>query len=104
MVRSFSYAAYASLFAYASSRPAAFPRMEPWARVWQTWTTASFLRAYFEAAGDALFVPADTVQRDALLRLFVIGKALYELNYELDHRPEWVRVPLWGILEMLEAD
>jgi maltose alpha-D-glucosyltransferase/alpha-amylase len=48
-----------------------------------------------------LFVPADPAQRDGLLRLFVLDKALYELNYELNNRPEWVRIPLWGILDLL---
>src|SRR5207244_9372894 len=47
MIRSFSYAAYAGLFAHTASRPSEFERLEPWARVWQTWTTSAFLRAYF---------------------------------------------------------
>ncbi len=104
MVRSFSYAAYAGLFAHAATRPGEFQRLEPWARIWQTWATAAFLRAYFATADRALFVPAAPSQRDALLGLFVLGKALYELNYELNNRPDWVRIPLWGILEMLNAD
>jgi maltose alpha-D-glucosyltransferase/alpha-amylase len=101
MVRSFGYAAYAGLFAHTASRPAEFGRLEPWARIWQTYTTAAFLRGYFTTAGRALFLPAEPSQRDALLQLFVLGKALYELNYELNNRPEWVRIPLWGILELL---
>ena len=38
----------------------------------------------------------------ALLRAFVMDKALYELCYELNHRPEWVRIPLTGIRKLLE--
>ena len=102
MVRSFSYAAYAALFAYAAARPQQFPRLEPWARVWQAAATSAFLRAYFQTADRALFVPADPAHRDALLRLFALGKALYELNYELNNRPDWVRIPLHGIFDMLE--
>jgi maltose alpha-D-glucosyltransferase/alpha-amylase len=104
MMRSFSYAAHAGLFAHAATRPGELQRLEPWARIWQTWATAAFLRAYFATAGRALFVPAAPSQRDGLLELFVLGKALYELNYELNNRPHWVRIPLWGILEMLRAD
>jgi maltose alpha-D-glucosyltransferase/alpha-amylase len=104
MVRSYGYAAYAALFAHAATRPGDFQRLEPWARTWQTWATAAFLRAYFATADKALFVPAAPSQRDALLGLFVLGKALYELNYELNNRPDWVRIPLWGILELLNAD
>jgi len=101
MMRSFSYAAYAALFAHAASRPAEFERLEPWARIWQAWTTAAFLRGYFTAAAGALFVPAEPSSRDALLQAFVLDKALYELNYELNNRPEWVRIPLRGIIEIL---
>jgi maltose alpha-D-glucosyltransferase / alpha-amylase len=101
MARSFSYAAYAGLFALTSSRPGEFERLEGWARIWQTWTTAAFLRGYFAAAAGALFVPADMSQRDALLQAFMLDKALYELNYELNNRPEWVRIPLAGIFDLL---
>ena len=103
MLRSYSYAAYAALFAHTASNPPDFNRLEPWARVWQTWAGARFLRAYFETAGKAPFVPAEHSQRDALLRLFVLDKALYELNYELNNRPEWVRIPLRGVLGLMNA-
>jgi len=103
MVRSFGYAAYAGLFAATASRRSDFERIEPWARIWQTWTTGGFLRGYFAAAVNALFVPAAPSQRDALLQLYVLGKALYELNYELNNRPEWVRIPLYGIVELLQG-
>ena len=102
MMRSFSYAAYAGLFDHIRARPADFERLEPWARIWQAWSTAAFLRGYFAAAEGALFIPAATSQRDALLELFVLDKALYELNYELNNRPDWVRIPLHGIFELLE--
>ncbi len=101
MVRSFSYAAYAGLFAHTASRPAAFEALAPWARLWETWTTAAFLRGYFTTVGHALFIPQESAQRDALLSFFVLDKALYELNYELNNRPDWLRIPLSGILELL---
>ena len=102
MIRSFSYAAYAGLFAHTASRPAAFDALTPWADLWETWTTASFLRGYFAAVGNALFVPQQSDQRDELLRFFVLDKALYELNYELNNRPDWMRIPLSGILRLLD--
>jgi maltose alpha-D-glucosyltransferase/alpha-amylase len=101
MLRSLSYAAHAALFAQAAARPSELNRLEPWAQVWQTWSTAAFLRAYFDAADGALFLPAEPTHRDALLRFFMLDKALYELNYELNNRPEWVRIPLWGILDLI---
>ena len=53
-------------------------------------------------AERATFLPAVPSQRDALLRFFMLNKALYELNYELNNRPEWVRIPLWGIAELMQ--
>ncbi len=104
MLRSFSYAAYAGLFAHTASRPVEFDRLEPWARLWQTWASAAFLRGYFDTTRRAQFVPAVPAQRDALLRLFVLDKALYELNYELNNRPDWVRIPLRGVLGLLKPE
>jgi predicted trehalose synthase len=69
--------------------------------VWQRWTGAAFLKGYLAVAGDAPFLPADPVQRAALLDLFLLDKALYELNYELNNRPDWARIPLQGISEWL---
>ena len=103
MVRSFSYAAYAGLFVHTASRRAEFDRVEGWARIWQTTAASAFLRAYFTAAAGALFVPQAESQRDALLGLFVLDKALYELDYELNNRPDWVRIPLRGIFDLLNT-
>jgi predicted trehalose synthase len=101
MMRSFSYAAVAGLFAYTAARPDAVEHLAPWSEQWETWTTAAFLRGYFDAVDGALFVPAAAAQRDELLQLFVLEKALYELNYELNNRPDWLRIPLSGILRLL---
>jgi len=101
MIRSFSYAAHAGLFAYTAARPDTFEHFQRWADVWETWTTAAFLRGYFAATAEALFVPRNAAQRDELLGLFVLEKALYELNYELNNRPEWLRIPLFGIRRLL---
>jgi predicted trehalose synthase len=41
---------------------------------------------------------------DRLLRVFELEKAVYELRYELNNRPDWVKIPVAGILRMLEDD
>jgi maltose alpha-D-glucosyltransferase / alpha-amylase len=101
MMRSFSYAARAGLVAHQASRPGAPETLAQWADLWETWTTAAFLRGYFSTAGNAVFIPQEPTQRDELLRLFVLDKALYELNYELNNRPDWLRIPLAGILRLV---
>ncbi|HVD92423.1 MAG TPA: maltose alpha-D-glucosyltransferase [Vicinamibacterales bacterium] len=101
MLRSFSYAAQAALFAHRTGPIAESDRLDAWARVWERWSSAAFLKGYLAVAGSAPFVPADPVKRAALLDLFLLDKALYELNYELNNRPDWVRIPLRGLTDLL---
>jgi len=100
MPRSFGYAAFARLFAFTHHRPGHFARLEPWARLWQQWTSAAFLRAYRDTADAAPLVPDRPEAFAGLLDLFLLDKALYELVYELNNRPDWVRIPLTGILTL----
>jgi maltose alpha-D-glucosyltransferase/alpha-amylase len=101
MLRSFGYAANAALFAQTAGRGGDAARLEPWARVWQRWTGAAFVKGYLAHTGNAPFLPPDPVQRAALLDLFLLDKTLYELNYELNNRPDWARIPLQGVSEWL---
>jgi maltose alpha-D-glucosyltransferase/alpha-amylase len=101
MLRSFSYAAYAGLTAYTATRPDQLSRLETWARCWQAWASAAFLRTYLDVGGKAVFMPGDPSDIECLLQAFVLDKAFYELRYELNTRPDWVRVPLWNILRLL---
>ena len=100
MLRSFSYAAYASLINYTTRHPEDIPRLEPWAQLWERSASAQFLRAYIEMAQGAGLVPPDRADTRKLIDLFLIDKALYELLYELNARPAWVRIPLMGILSL----
>ena len=99
MVRSFSYAAYAALFAFTVHAPDEYGPLERWADAWQHWVQHSFLTAYRATLAGSTLVPPDAAF-SALLRAFVLDKAFYELGYELNHRPDWVRIPLTGILKM----
>jgi len=106
MLRSFSYAAYAALNAFAQRRPpnseADARNLEAWARLWQDAVSTEFLRAYqltiTETNRDIIPQPA---QSQLLLNAYLLEKSLYELLYELDNRPTWVRIPLAGILALL---
>jgi maltose alpha-D-glucosyltransferase/alpha-amylase len=99
MVRSYSYAAYAALFAYTVNTPDEYATLEPWADTWQHWTAEAFLSGYASTVGDAPIVPRGATWQ-ALLNAFVLDKALYELSYELNNRPDWVRIPLIGIRKL----
>jgi maltose alpha-D-glucosyltransferase/alpha-amylase len=102
MIRSFSYASHAALYAWSQSRPHDFDRLEPWARVWAHWASTAFLDGWKEAAGTAGFVPKDPAGFDVLLRAFLLEKACYEIQYEINNRPDWVRIPLTGVLALAE--
>jgi maltose alpha-D-glucosyltransferase/alpha-amylase len=101
MMRSFSYAAYAALLAQPA--PAAPERgtLEPWARLWHTWAAAAFLQGYLASAQLSPALTGDTTTRDRLLEFFMLDRALRELDGELNNRPDWVRIPLTGLLELL---
>ena len=100
MMRSYSYAAYAALFAFTVHKPDAFASLETWADTWQHWAADAFLGGYKATVGNAAIVPS-AASESALLRVFVLDKALYELGYELNNRPEWVRIPLIGIRKII---
>lgn len=103
MVRSFHYAAYAALLLekFAGVRPEDVSSLEPWARFWYLWVSAAFLKAYTTVAGQAPFLPSDRQELQLLLEAHLLEKAVYELGYELNNRPEWVKIPLQGILELV---
>ena len=92
MLRSFAYAASASSIERGVDAPAG----------WEQQVRDEFLAGYLETV-DPSIVPAG----DALLwrlELFELEKAVYELRYELGHRPDWVRVPVAGIVRLLDEE
>jgi maltose alpha-D-glucosyltransferase/alpha-amylase len=101
MVRSFSYAAHAALLTYPSTGPDRRAHLSGWAQLWQLWTTSSFLRSYYATAGTSAMLPQDATERDALLGFFLVDRALRELDGELNNRPEWIGIPVSGLLESL---
>jgi maltose alpha-D-glucosyltransferase/alpha-amylase len=104
MLRSFQYAAFARLFEEIASgviAPADHAAFESWARFWERHVAGAFLAAYLGRAGGASFVPAERGELATLLDAYILEKAVYELAYELNHRPAWVRIPLVGIRQIL---
>lgn len=102
MLRSFGYAAAASLFARAGDDEAERQRLEPWALTWENLARERFLHGYLTRSHEGDFLPPDRGALFALLDFFEIDKALYELGYELSHRPDWIHIPLRGIRQVIE--
>src|SRR4051794_9572872 len=92
MLRSFAYAASASTLMRGTEPPPA----------WEERARAEFLDGYKETV-DQFLVPTGA-SMDKLLTVFELEKAVYELRYELNHRPDWVKIPVAGIVRMLEQE
>jgi trehalose synthase-fused probable maltokinase len=99
MLRSFSYAAHAGVAA-ASANGSDRPVLTEWARAWEHAAGDAFLNTYRTVAEPSHFLSSDRTQIAHALELFILEKALYELNYEMTNRPDWVSVPLSGILAL----
>jgi maltose alpha-D-glucosyltransferase/alpha-amylase len=102
MVRSFHYAALCALRSRAV-RPEDQATLAPWARFWHLWVSTAFLKGYLHAAAGASFLPGNREELGVLLDFYLLKRAVGELNFELTHNPEQVRVPLLGLLHLLEG-
>ncbi|MHB1250370.1 MAG: alpha-amylase, partial [Polaromonas sp.] len=101
MLRSFSYAQWSAL-RHVAQDAQALDKLAPLARAWETEVRQTFLQDYDQVAGNAGIYQSLDPER-GLLGLFELEKALYELRYEIGNRPDWVRIPLLGILGLAQT-
>jgi maltose alpha-D-glucosyltransferase/alpha-amylase len=102
MVRSFSYAAHAALFAFMLHAPTNEAALREWAATWEHWVVRAFLTGYRTTLEGSSLVP-DREDWAAVLDAFVLDKAMYELSYEMNNRPDWIRIPLAGLASALQS-
>jgi maltose alpha-D-glucosyltransferase/alpha-amylase len=100
MLRSFEYAAYAGLFAFTLHSPEQFQTLERWANTWAHWVSESFVTTYRATLEGTSLLPASDGWT-TVARAFALDKALYELAYEVNSRPDWVPIPLAGALKLI---
>ncbi len=101
MLRSFDYARAVALDRALAGRPESRATLEPLLEQWRARSVESFLTGYHVGIGAAASLPREAAEVQNLLTLFQFEKALYELRYELDNRPNWVHVPIAGITSLL---
>jgi maltose alpha-D-glucosyltransferase/alpha-amylase len=104
MLRSFNYAAHAVRKRITAVEPQQTELVARLLAVWERLAKNEFLASYRQAAQGCPSFPQSPEHSDALITLFTIEKALYELRYELVNRPEWVDIPLRGLCGFLVAD
>jgi maltose alpha-D-glucosyltransferase/alpha-amylase len=105
MLRSFSYVAYSGLQRYLAesleaTRTPDAGSLSAWTVLWQNAVSQEFLRAYRQSISSNTALLPTPQQAQSLLGAYLLEKALYELLYELNNRPEWLRIPLTGILAL----
>jgi maltose alpha-D-glucosyltransferase/alpha-amylase len=100
MIRSLHYAAHAVSFGLVpgvvKGRDQSV-RLDRWAEHWHQWVSALFLQGYLRASRGADYLPRSEKETWILLRAQLVEKALMEIAYELEYRPEWLRIPVHGL-------
>jgi trehalose synthase-fused probable maltokinase len=103
MLRSFHYCSrvgQANVIKRGLGNPEDAPALLAAARLWYLATSARFLAAYLDVGARSEYLPKSREDIERLLQVYLLEKACYELRYELNNRPDWVEVPMQGILEL----
>jgi maltose alpha-D-glucosyltransferase/alpha-amylase len=106
LIRSIDYSATAALERALKSAPDEHGKLARALEDWREHSVAAFISAYRSSLGDTRLWPQSSEVADRLLDFFLLEKAFYEIEYELAHRPDWLRVPLagtWHILSRSEG-
>jgi len=103
MLRSFHYASVTP-FLSGSVRPEDYHQVRLWADSWYRWVSIEFLKTYLQTVGDSGLLPKNPDERRVLLDTHLMDKALYELLYELNNRPDWTIIPLVGIQQLTSEE
>ncbi len=70
---------------------------------WYRHMSSIFLQSYLKATADAKFIPQNSDDLQILLEAYLLDKAVYEIGYELNNRPDWVVIPVRGIKHILKS-
>jgi maltose alpha-D-glucosyltransferase/alpha-amylase len=77
------------------------PYLIQWAEQWFHYISGYYLKSYLEYTAGRNFIPKKKEDFDTLLQVFLLEKAVYELGYELNNRPDWVIIPIKGIKSIM---
>jgi len=102
MMRSFHYAAYGSLFLDDKITAENRERLLPFAERWYRYMCGFFMKAYMEVVKGSGLVPEDQEDLRVMLETYILEKAIYEMNYELNNRPDWLIIPFNGVRTIMD--
>jgi trehalose synthase-fused probable maltokinase len=108
MVRSYHYASCVAAARAKREITTVEPvRLDALANAWYFWMSVAFVGAYLRRVtsepSPVGFLPADAEQLRSLFEMCLLEKAVYELRYELNHRPDWVYLPLTALEALLRS-
>ena len=103
VLRSFDYAALSKLKGN-DIGPENRGQLKIWGRFWSIWAAVHYLKGYFQVTGKSSLMPKTQEEIRLALDTYMLEKALYEVAYELNNRPDWVDIPITGILDILQPD
>ncbi|MDX5347083.1 MAG: alpha-amylase, partial [Hymenobacteraceae bacterium] len=105
MIRSFHYAAYNVLQQddHKQQEPEQQEKLQEWAEKWYQYISGFYIKSYLDVVGNAPILPDNKRDFDVLMHTFLLEKAVYEMGYELNNRPNWVQIPIRGILSIMKT-
>ncbi len=108
MLRSFEYAVYTELHRqtdmHTDPQEGDTSVYDLWGQFWYKWVAALFLKEYLNVADQASFIPGNRDELYGLLQAYMLDKAVYELGYEMNNRPDWVHIPIRSILNIIQSE
>ena len=104
MIRSFQYAAYSYMYkTVVLQKDREKDKVEKLVSVWSNAVSRIYLKSYVDRVKGSKILPSDANCFRVLLEAYLLEKAIYEVGYELNNRPEWAIIPLRGVLELLDS-
>ena len=101
MIRSFYYAAHSQLLKIVTvEKDKKMQVLKLLADGWANEVSRIFLSAYMESVVDAKLIPRDKAALQTMMDAYLLEKAVYELGYELNNRPDWAFIPIRGIQQL----
>ncbi|TRO66585.1 maltose alpha-D-glucosyltransferase [Christiangramia sabulilitoris] len=102
MISSLHYVSYSNIISSEFDQRRKEGDLEAWAETWHYYTSRLYIKGYLDKAANKDFVPKDQADFKILLQTFLLEKALNELDYEIENRPEWILIPLRAIKAILK--
>jgi maltose alpha-D-glucosyltransferase/alpha-amylase len=75
--------------------------LQPSSRFWCAWVSSEFLKSYLQVMRQSDLLPESGEEFSLLLEALLLEKAVYEIGYELKNRPDWIGIPLRGVVQLL---